>query len=129
MTATLAVPTTVSEVLDAVANSLVTDGWAQGGYGYQGVTTENWKGESDCTCTFLAFARAIFGTNDVSDLPDDPFHEAAVLERRAKRYLLDYLGLEDVTEGYVWNDHRDRTLDEVLTALRGAADQARAEGL
>ncbi len=33
-----------------------------------------------------------------------------------------YLLVEDNTEAYEFNDARDRTLDQVLTALRQAAD-------
>ncbi len=58
-----------------------------------------------------------------ADAPAQHFDDPGFLDFGETVLHLDrYLLAEDNTEAYEFNDARDRTLDQVLTALRQAAD-------
>lgn len=102
---------TVSDVLLDAASYIETNGWMQQGWGPEGVLTnrERWT----CACALNAIKRVVEG--------GDPEPAGVALAR--------YLGLAQEHHAFTvyvgavaeWNDHKDRTVDDVVDALRGAA--------
>lgn len=137
-----------SEILDNAANILLRDGWHQGMYyeevNYTGGTAEDYQAASKAAnqtapcCQAGAITRAAFGyawvgfpkPNELATLHDRRERDAAVA--KANGYMRDLvfsLGEgEEYTSTVAWNDAPGRTKDEVVAALRAAAERARAAG-
>lgn len=96
--------TTISQVLLAAAARIERDGWCQGGCGRDG----------DRRCMMAALG-------DEHDLALPTAPSWLTLYRALERHIRPGSKLLSV-----WNDQPDRTVDEVLAALRGAAAEVEA---
>jgi len=129
-TATPAVPSAITPAvtLRAAATYLDRHGWCQGGY-YE----QTGRGILPAACQVGAIGMVCYGSQ--VDAPAQHFEhpgwgdfEAAVayLDRYlAVRYGLDEYGFN--VEAYSFNDVKGRTADQVIAALRAAADKWDAE--
>ena len=107
----------ISKVLSKAADHIEKHGWYQGYY-WPSPTDYKWREpsytEGDPCCALGAIA-VVEGR--------DPVHE----ETAAMEFLAEHIG--ETTAGVAdWNDAGSRTKDEVLAALRGAAERARVLG-
>jgi hypothetical protein len=105
----------ISETLDKAADHIVAHGWYQGYYWPTGETL--WEppyteGDPCCALGAIAVVEGVDPANDVTD---------------AMEFLAQHLG-ETATGVADWNDAGSRTKDEVLAALRGAAERAKVLG-
>lgn len=124
------IPLKPSEVLDNAANIILRDGWHASDY---------YKAPLDCTpeedrelaktapcCQAGAIVRATTGSA-WSAGPTPP--EVAALQAGADEYMRKYiLRVHGVRRPIAWNDQAGRTKEEVVAALRGAAEDARRAG-
>jgi len=104
-------------ILDKAADVIERNGWYQGSY-FNEVAG---RAPADCpVCTYGAIHIAAFGEpTPVLETEESAMGEA----NRAVNVLRKYLGITSV--GAVWNDASDRTAEQVITALRGAAQAER----
>ncbi|MCP2339229.1 DUF6197 family protein [Actinomadura rupiterrae] len=124
-----------SEILLRAAEVIETRGWHQGTWFPDPLERKaaGWTRDTCPVCVLAAINigagnRTDFSTSfyDWEDVPTDPAYVAAVA-------LADWLSLDldgdllDVV-GQGWNDHPDRTQEEVTAALRCAAEAEDARG-
>lgn len=124
-----------SEALDKAADILLRDGWHQGHFfkykpGSVSPMTDPENKTAPC-CQDGAIARAIWGYAFVSHLAlgrEETVAEAN-LARSAQGFMSKYVyAHHGQTSPIHWNDQVGRKKKEVVAALRGAAELARAEG-
>lgn len=127
-----------SEILDKAADIIVRDGWWQGAY-YKEPSTdlpagEIWRWADDearrtapC-CQAGAISRAAFGVAWADTLAQVDHVQGGAYSRAdgyMRRYAHKTFG---DTSPIAWNDEPERTAEEVVEALRGAAELAREAG-
>ena len=105
---------TIADVLDEAAAVIRRNGWHQG-YFFRG--RDHGRPENCAVCTMGAINIAIFGKPVVSDLQQTAEqsqlgHDSYVA---VEQFVNTAMGLGG------WNDESDRTVEEVLAALEGAA--------
>lgn len=121
-----------SEILDKAADIIVRDGWHQGSY-FE--TDPNATAEEDAElaktapcCQDGAILRAVYGTawpTTWQHGESDPKKE----KMAADEYMIGYVKKAyGVGSPIAWNDRSTTTKDDVVTALRGAANNAREAG-
>ena len=93
---------TTSEILDAAADSIQTNGWCQ---------QSAYQGEKCC----------VFGA-----MKDAAGHGYTLV---AEYLVLDAVGMHRSRRIFEWNDYECSSKDEAMTALREAAQLAREHGL
>lgn len=101
-----------ADVLDRAAEIIEHNGWAQGQY----FVPEFGKAPEDCrVCAIGAINVALYAAKPtVLPSQERTFPLSSVVEW--------YLDVYDLAE---WNDAKDRTAEEVIAALRGAAADER----
>jgi len=105
----------ISETLYKAADHIDQNGWYQGWF---------WPGEwvgvppyvDGEPCCMLGAIHLVEGSDPERDEPP------------AMQYLADHLGMRYAAAAAAWNDMSHRTKDEVLVALRGAAERAERAG-
>lgn len=136
-----------SEILDNAANIILRDGWHQGTYYKEPVlVTDSDEDETlreagevaDKTapcCQEGAINRATIGYAWLSsERRRTASHEDTRARDEAVRWMRRHLNAtssidgDQVRSAVSWNDHPDRTVEEVVEALRGAAELARSRG-
>lgn len=120
-----------SEVLDSAANIILRDGWYQGNFyepppAVDGLAAaDDEANRSAPCCQDGALQRAIWGVAYVGGhWWIDPTPQAQAY-KQARAYMEQVVGDNSID----WNDHPDRTKEEVVAALRQAAENARGDGL
>ena len=109
--------TLTSQLLTATADLLAEPGvWMQGGYGLRSdgqvidLPDSPELERAPCLCTWSALSRAS------TEIP--------ALHRERVRYAAEKALIREVGESLpAWNDHPDRTLDEVLDTIRQVASR------
>lgn len=119
-----------SDVLDKAAEIIIRDGWYQGEY-FETPDDPADRDQANRTapcCQAGAISRAAHGVAWL--IGWDAVDRAESHARyRAERYMRDYIRARYGTRSSVeWNDTVARDADEVVTALRGAAEEARRAG-
>jgi hypothetical protein len=114
-------PPRISQILDGAAEVIKTRGWHQGGFVPKGTPKELL---GTCPVCVIAAINVACGLD-----PTEPIGGEA---GRAAAALADYLGLDEDQQltgelGDFWNDHPERTADEVIYALRACAEAEREE--
>jgi len=125
-----------SEVLDKAADIIIRDGWMQGDFylttNGSGRYWDEQEAKSAPCCQFGAINRAVWGyawaPSRVAEQWGGPnMWVAAKAEGYINRYVQENLGLLGIGAVH-WNDEDGRTAEEVVAALRAAAELARQEG-
>ena len=100
----------IAEILDRAAELIETKGWTQGAFARAGgkpVIIDHI--DADCFCAVGAIHRSYKG----------------ILEYDANIFLVEVLCLSGTDEIFAWNDNPARTKDDVVAALKAAAQLAR----
>lgn len=128
-----------SEVLDSAANILLRDGWNQGAFYVTpkydpeveysvNEAYDNKAARTAPCCQDGATARAAYGTSwpmDTCNYADD----LVEARRKATAFMNAYVkGVHGFASAIEWNDLPTTTKEDVVAALRGAADNAREAG-
>ena len=133
-----------SEVLDGAANILLRDGWLQGAYyaspslaggdrseeEYERLRLVDLEANRSAPCCQAgAISRAAYGYAWLVADAGPPTLGASEARSKADFYMSQHLKRAlGVNSPICWNDDSGRTVDEVVAALRGAAESARAAG-
>ena len=122
-----------SDVLDSAANIILRDGWTQGQYyevpdlvgaSIEEATIRNEEANrSGPCCQAGAISRAVSGKAWTLGRWVREHPEARTAHARANHYMM-----RQVSNPVRYNDTPGRTADEVVAALRGAAELARKAG-
>ncbi len=115
-----------SEILDSAANIILRDGWHQGDFykipnPYTNAEEEEEANRTGPCCQDGALQRAVWGRAWHSGRHCKPEFPAYW---EAREYMDRHLGQDPI----YWNDHLASTREEVVEALRSAAELARSEG-
>jgi hypothetical protein len=106
----------ISETLYRAADHIEQNGWYQGYFW----PIPRYAAEAPYTagdpCCAMGAIAVVEDVDPVCQTPD------------AMRYLAEHLGYEFAARVADWNDMPERTKDEVLAALRGAAERAERAG-
>jgi hypothetical protein len=117
-----------SEVLDSAANIILRDGWNQDSYFKLGGDEDESNKSGPC-CQAGAISRAAFGYAWVNHGGVSYKFELHEARRKADYYMARYLlHTRGESSPICWNDDPERTAEEVVAALRGAAELAREAG-
>jgi hypothetical protein len=109
-------PGTAARVLRSAAVYLERHGWIQGGY--YDATSQVF---TPAACMVGAIGMVCYG--GPVDAPAQHFDDPGFLDfEEAVLHLDRYLMVEDGTESYEFNDAKDRRIEDILHALRQAAD-------
>ncbi|WP_432112824.1 DUF6197 family protein [Streptomyces sp. S1] len=121
-----------SEILDAAANIILRDGWHQGTYfafephDPREVCEE--KNRTAPCCQAGAISRAAFGVALREGGLKEATDARVLAFSRASHYMLWHVQQTYNVTPIEWNDRPTTTKDDIVTALRGAADDARRAG-
>ncbi|MFF5973693.1 hypothetical protein ACFY7C_19410 [Streptomyces sp. NPDC012769] len=121
-----------SEILDAAANIVLRDGWHQGAYFSvepdDPADIDADKNRTAPCCQAGAICRAAFGVAWMSVHTDTPT-PGVTAYLTATSYMDRYVRrVHRQSSSIYWNDLPTTTKDDIVNALRGAADDAREAG-
>ena len=100
----------VAADLRAAAEVLERGGWTQGRY---------YRPETGCRCAIGAIVAVLGGHDTEFTIPDEAQPRWRAVEGALEAHLNHFID--------IWNDEPGRTADEVIAALRAAADAAEAD--
>lgn len=112
--------TETADILDEAANVIERNGWIQGDYVNQR-QIEDGKGPGDCACC----ARGAINTAAGGSPYNDYLLVAIEASNAVETWLTNSGAIGETLSLVEWNDKDGRTADDVITALRGAAQAER----
>ncbi len=116
---------TLDTILDEAAY-LVSQGWRQGGYASDALGKAVTPFHPDA-CNFCMMGAVCLVAGEYVYVESDGGKNTTGLTRSAKRVMDRYTSVRALVRSMEYNDAEDRTQDEVVAALRGAAAQYRQE--